>query len=134
MEGRLEKGYDEVEADRRGDAREMCSRGPLAGGKGVSTLRRTLQKGLGVALESSEKTGGEGKSRGRHHRLSSQSLQSAFPAGSTLSWQRKKGHCSPMPLSSPAETLSSVAFLFSGRKVPGRAPGVSQNKRSTPPP
>lgn len=34
---------------------------------------------------------------------------------SVLSWQRKKGHCSLGPLSSPTETLCFVAFMLAER-------------------
>lgn len=55
-----------------------------------------------------------------------------FPRqSSALSWQQKKGHCLVAPLSSPSETLYSVAFTLC-RMVPERGPRVCQNKTCSP--
>lgn len=103
----------------RGDAREVLSPGPQLG-----TSRRTLQKELWEAelglRESKRKAGNERESRGRISTdcrvTSAQSPQPPSLQAQPESWQREKGHCSLVPLSSPAETLCSVAFCSMAKR------------------
>lgn len=49
--------------------------------------------------------------------------------GSALSWQQKKGHCSLVPLSSPSETLCSMAFMLAER-FPEERLGCAKTKHT----